>query len=96
MFATVRSPGVSSVDDLVTRLDMLKQLAGDRFEELDIAVSYAEQGMFELPRDVERHRDAIGRLKEIGATTIIVSGPTDAHPRATEFAQAFAELIIRA
>ena len=96
MFATVRSPGVSSVDDLVTRLDMLKQLAGDRFEELDIAVSYHEQGMFELPRDVERHRDAIGRLTEIGATAIIVSGPTDAHPRATEFAQAFAELIIRA
>jgi probable F420-dependent oxidoreductase len=96
MFSTVRSPEVSSVDDLVTRLDMLKQIAGDRFDRLDIAVAYTDRDVYELPRDLDRHSDAIGRLREIGATAIIIPGPTDAHPHASEFAQAFAELIIRA
>ena len=89
MFATVRSPEVSSIDDLVERLDMLKELAGDRFDELDITIAYTDQSMYDLSRDVERHRDAIGQLGEIGATWVTVPGPSGAHPLAQEFIEGF-------
>jgi probable F420-dependent oxidoreductase len=87
MFPTVRSPEVSSTDDLLTRLAMLKEYAGDRFDELDIAVSYTEA---DAHNDVERHRDELGRLAEV-ATWCVVSGPAGVHPVAQEFVQGFAE-----
>lgn len=94
MFSTVRSPEVTSPDDIAVRLQMLKDYAGDRFAELDIAISYTDPSVDDLTGDLERHRDAIAHLGEIGATWIIVPGPGGAHPRTAEFAQAFGELVI--
>jgi probable F420-dependent oxidoreductase len=90
MFATVRSPEVSSTDDLLERLDVLKELARDRFDELDVTVAYTDQSIHDLSRDVERHRDAIGQLGEVGATWVTVPGPSGAHPQAREFIEGFA------
>ena len=45
----------------VERLDMLKDLAGDRFDGLDITIAYTDPSIHDLSRDIERHRDAIGR-----------------------------------
>jgi probable F420-dependent oxidoreductase len=90
MFSTVRSPAVSSSDDLRDRLAMLKELAGDRFETLDIAVAYTDGTVFDLGADVERHRDELGKLAELGATWINVPGPIGVHPEAQEFIQGFA------
>jgi probable F420-dependent oxidoreductase len=91
MFSTVRSPEVTTADDIAGRLQTLRDLAGDRFADLDIACAYTDGTVFDLSVDVERHRDAIGRLREIGATWVVVPGPTEPHPRATEFLQGFAE-----
>lgn len=92
MFATVRSPEISSDDDLATRLAMLRELAGDRFAGLDITLMYADPTVFDLSSDIERHRDALGRLGDLGATWVVVSGPTGSHhPQAMEFVQGFAE-----
>lgn len=91
MFSTVRSPEVSSDDDLIERLELLKSLAGDRFVDLDIAISYSDRSVYDLGSDVERHRDAIGRLGALGATWVSVPGPADAHPAAREFIEGFAE-----
>jgi probable F420-dependent oxidoreductase len=90
MFSTVRSPEVSSPDDIVERLEMLKAYAGDRFADLDIAVAYTDPTAHDLEHDVERHRDALGRLQSLGTTWIVVPGPTGPQPQAQEFVQGFA------
>jgi probable F420-dependent oxidoreductase len=91
MFSTVRSPQISSTDDLVERLQALRSLAGDRFADLDIVVAYTEGSPDVLTHDVERHRDTLGRLAEIGATWVVMSGPPDPHPANVEFVAGFAE-----
>jgi probable F420-dependent oxidoreductase len=90
MFSTVRSPEISSTDDFVDRLNMLKEYAGDRFSELDIAMAYTDDARFDLTTDVERHRDNLGRLQELGVSWIIVPGPTETSPVASDFIQGFA------
>lgn len=94
MFSTVRSPEMTSIDDIVERLSMLRDLAGERYDSLDILVAYTEPGITDLSRDVERHRDNLGRLAEIGATWVAVAGPADAHPAAVEFAEGFASTYL--
>jgi probable F420-dependent oxidoreductase len=90
LFATVRSPEISSHDDLRKRMAMLQEFAGARFDELEIVGSYTDHSMYDLGNDNERHRDALGRLAELGITRIVVPGPSDACPAAEEFAQGFA------
>ena len=67
------------------------EYAGERFDELDIAVAYTDPTVADLGADVERHRDALGRLAEIGATWIVVPGPPGVHPVASEFLPGFSE-----
>jgi probable F420-dependent oxidoreductase len=92
-FSTVRSPEVANIGDLRDRLAMLKDLAGDRFAQLDIAIAYHDPSIFE-GTDVERNRQALGELEAVGATWIVVPGPTEPHPKARDFAQQFGETYI--
>jgi probable F420-dependent oxidoreductase len=94
MFSTVRSPEVSSLDDLRVRLAMLKEMAGDRFETLDITCAYTDSTIFDIGTDTERHREELGQMAELGATWIVVAGPTQAHPAASDFIQGFAETYL--
>ncbi len=91
MFGTVRSPEVSTNDDLAARLAMLKDFAGDRFADLDLVLSYTDRSVYDLSNDVERHRAAIGELRELGATWMVVPGPSGAHPQSRDFLQGFAD-----
>lgn len=92
MFSTVRSPKMSSTDDIVERLQMLRALAGDRFADLDITVAYTDGSIRDVARDVERHRETLGTLAEIGATWVVVSGPRGSQPANEEFLSGFAEM----
>lgn len=94
MFSTVRSPEAETFDDLLPRLASLRQLAGQRFATLDINVPYLDPSIYTFS-DVERHRDAFGRLEEMGATWIAINGPSAAHPAAIEFAERFGETYLR-
>jgi alkanesulfonate monooxygenase SsuD/methylene tetrahydromethanopterin reductase-like flavin-dependent oxidoreductase (luciferase family) len=83
--ATTRTPHIGSIDDLAEKIDELRELAGDRFAELDITASYTSS-MVEPGADVQRHRDAFARLEEIGVTWIIAgSGRERARPFIDEF-----------
>ena len=95
MFSTVRSPEMTSIDDIAERLGMLRELAGDRFTSIDILIAYTEPGITDLTRDIERHRDNLCRLAELGATWVAVAGPADAHPAAREFIEGFGTTYIR-
>lgn len=92
---TVRSPILSTPEDVAERLKVLRDLAGDRFPSLRIMLPYADHSIHDLQRDVERHRDMIGRIAAIGTTHLAVAGPSAAHPAATEFIEGFAETYLR-
>ncbi len=75
LFPTVRSPAISGIDDLAARVAVLADLAGDRFDELEVVVAYNDASLVDPTHDVERHRDQLGRLTEIGATAVVVGWP---------------------
>ena len=54
-------------------------------------IAYTEGSIDDLTRDVERHRDTLGRIAEIGATWVVVGGPHEPHPANVEFLGGFAE-----
>lgn len=91
MFSTVRSPEVTSIDDIVESLSYLREHAGERYASLDLVIAYTDPGAANLTTDVERHRDNLGRLADIGATWVVVGGPSLPHPASREFVQGFAE-----
>jgi probable F420-dependent oxidoreductase len=84
--ATTRTPHIGSIDELAAKIDELRELAGERFAELDITASYTAS-MVEPGADVQRHRDALARLEEIGVTWIIAGGGREnTRPFIDEFA----------
>ena len=103
MSATTRTPHLDSVGAIAEPLAVLRDLAGERFASLDICVSYdgaspadpsapGEGGdrRNDPSADVERRRDAMGRLGELGVTWVVVSPPWAPHPAAMEFVDSFA------
>lgn len=96
MAATTRSPHLESIESISSRLAILRDLAGDRFDALDIAIAYNDPTIHQPAVDVERHRDALAAYHELGATWIIVPGPTGEHPIARDFIEAFAQDYITA
>jgi hypothetical protein len=73
------------------RLVVLRDLAGDRYDSLSIMIPYADHSIHDLGRDVERHRDLLGRIAAIGTTHLAIAGPSASHPASAEFVQGFAE-----
>ncbi len=89
MSTTVRSAHIGSLEALAPRLELLRDFAGDRFDDLEIAVAYTDRTIHSPELDAERHRDAIGTFEAAGVTTLIVPGPRGTHPGTTEFLDGF-------
>src|SRR2546423_5177473 len=70
MASTTRTAHFSGLDDIAAAIRDLKEMAGDRADELDIMVLYTDESIRDTSRDVERHRDALGRISDIGATWV--------------------------
>jgi probable F420-dependent oxidoreductase len=68
--ATTRTAHLGGLDEIGTAIAELKELAGDRAEQLDMMVMYTDSSILQPGVDVERHRDQLGRLAEIGATWV--------------------------
>ena len=94
IFSTVRSPSMTTADDLIKRLQTLKQLAGERFASLDIVLPYTDSSIFNTAHDVERHRDTFGRFSELGTTWMVLSGPSGPHPKSADFIGEFGEMYL--
>jgi probable F420-dependent oxidoreductase len=88
--ATTRTPHIDSVEDLDRRIRALRAEAGDRADGIDIAVAYTDPTIAEPDEDAERHRDALGRLEEIGATWIVLPAPFAVYPGTAELMESFA------
>ena len=88
---TVRSPVLSTPEQVAERLGVLRDLAGERYESLSVMIPYSDHSIHDLDRDVERHRDLLGRIAAIGTTHVAIAGPSASHPASAEFIQGFAE-----
>jgi probable F420-dependent oxidoreductase len=92
--ATTRTPHLATVADLATRIAALKQRAGERASEIDIAIAYTDPSIGELHRDVERHRDAFAAYEDVGVTWIVIPGPEAAYPATVDFIRGCAETYL--
>ena len=88
--ATTRTPRIDSVDDLGRRIRALRAEAGDRADDIDIAVAYTDPTVARPDVDVERHRDALGELEAIGASWIVLPAPPGVYSATSELMESFA------
>lgn len=89
MAATTRTHHLESLGSIADRLELLRDLAGDRYASIDVAVPYG--GRDDDPTGgVEQRRDHFGRLAELGVTWIIVAPPWAAYPAALDYIDGFA------
>jgi probable F420-dependent oxidoreductase len=92
--ATTRTPHIGSVEELAVMIRDLRDEAGDRGEQLDVAIAYTDPTIAAPGREVERHREALGRYAEIGVTCVIVPAPATGRGRTRDLIDEFASLYI--
>jgi probable F420-dependent oxidoreductase len=68
MARTARTPHLS-FDEIGAAIRELKDMAGARADQIDVLVVYTDDSILKGV-DVERHRDALGRMAEAGATWV--------------------------
>ncbi len=93
MATAVRSPVASSAAEVRPMLDYLRDQAGERFAALDLVVPYPDHSVG-LRTEVERHRQQLGELAELGSTWITVAGPGGPAPATADYLQWFGEHFI--
>lgn len=81
---TTRTAHIGDVETLGRRIDELRVVAGDRFASLDVLVTYPDHSVVNDGHEIERHRETIGRLGEIGVTWINLTGPSTSAVRTRE------------
>jgi len=91
---TVRTPYLASTAELAAKIAELRDLAGDRADQLDVAVAYSDPAIASPHLDVERHRDTLGQLEAAGATWVIVAGATSSTAATVEFLDRFGATYI--
>ncbi len=91
---TARTPPVTNTEELRERLGALELFAGDRFDELELILSFSGGGGADFARDAERYRHRLGELEELGADWTIVGPPWSPSPGPIEWLQGFAATFI--
>lgn len=92
---TTRTPVLDSVDTLREQIADLRELAGPRAGEVEVAFAYPDPGVFDLGADVERHRDAFAELVDAGVDWIAVTAQPGSPAALIEFAQGFGDAYCR-
>ncbi len=87
---TARTAYLATFDDVRARIELLKDMAGDRANALDIALGYTDASVSHPDSDVERHRDVLGHLGSIGVGWVVVAGPSGSPQASLDFIAAFA------
>jgi probable F420-dependent oxidoreductase len=89
MATTTRTAHLSGLDEIGAAIRDLKELAGDRADSLDVMVLYTDDSLLQNGVDVERHRDVLGRIAEIGATWVSFAWDFSTQVETLEFVDAF-------
>lgn len=91
MSSTTRTPHLSGIDDIAAAIREIKDMAGDRASELDFMVLYTDDSILQTGVDVERHRDALGRIRDAGATWLSFAWDFSTEAETLAFVEGFAE-----
>jgi probable F420-dependent oxidoreductase len=90
MATTTRTAHLSGLDDIAVAIRELKDMAGDRAAELDVMVLYTDDSILKSGVEVERHRDTLGRIAEIGATWVSFAWDFSTEAETLAFVDGFA------
>ena len=93
MAVTTRTHHLDSLESVAERLDVLRDLAGDRMASIEISVPN-HGALSDTTTNVERLRDYFGQLGELGVGWVNVAAPWAAHPAPLDYVQAFAAAFI--
>jgi len=91
MAATTRTAHLGSLDDIAAAIRDVKEMAGDRAGELDFMVLYTDDSILQPGVDVERHREALGRIRDAGATWVSFAWDFSTEAETLAFVEGFAE-----
>ena len=92
---TSRTPGISSIDELATRIRQVRASAAELgAASTTIQVHTPEVGFMQRPGSVEEHRDHLGRLAEAGVDSFVVRPPADTIEYTVEALQQYAETFV--
>jgi hypothetical protein len=91
---TARTPPVTTTEELRERLGVLKEYAGDRYDELELIMGYSGPRLSDFDREAEQARDRLNELQELGVDWVFVGPPWSPAPGPTEWLEAFAATFI--
>lgn len=87
---TTRTAPLADLDEVGAAIREVKDAAGDRADELDVMVLYTDESILDTGRDVERHRDQLGRMRDAGATWVSFAFDLPTEERTHAFIEDFA------
>lgn len=91
MATTTRTAHLGGLDDIAAAVREMKDMAGDRADDLDVMILYTDDSILEPGRDVERHRDMLGRMREAGATWVSFAWDFSTQAETLAWVEGFAE-----
>jgi probable F420-dependent oxidoreductase len=89
-FKTTRTAQLATLDDLAGKIATLKEMAGARAAEIEIATLYSDEDLLRDEADVQRNKETFGRMAEIGISSVVVAPPHHSAAASLEFIEAFA------
>ncbi len=92
--ATTRTAHFAGLDELGVAVQELRDAAGERGADIDVMVLYTDDSILDTKRDVERHRDELGRIAEIGATWVSFAWDFSTQAETLGFVNGFAETYL--
>ena len=92
---TARTPPVTTTEELQERLGVLKEFAGDRYEDLELIMGFSGPRLTDFDRDAERVRNRIGELEETGVDWVFVGPPWSPAPGPQEWVEGFGTTFLK-
>ena len=94
MSKTVRTAHLAGLDDIGAAVRELKEMAGDRADEIDVMVLYTDASILDPGKDVERHRETLGRIAASGATWVSFAWDFSTQAETLDFVDGFASTYL--
>ncbi len=73
---TARTREMATLDDIAAQITSMREQAGARGPSIDVAMAYMDETITAPKAEVERHRDAIGRMADAGVTHVVLPAPS--------------------
>jgi probable F420-dependent oxidoreductase len=92
---TARTPPVTTTEELQERLGVLKEFAGERYEELELIMGFSGPRLTDFDRDAEKVKHRIGELEQLGVDWVFVGPAWSPAPGPQEWVEAFGATFLK-